>query len=167
MTQHEQHMEVYATSILGVLQLIAKVGLFALQKTKVLSVDTEDMLRKELSGYVNTANKITVIQIKNDETGKAVANKYLKLYQDSEDMVSRCLRVVSVMCSDRGVDEEDRDTINAWSVIKDASGNVLVTVDYWGGDGELASYQFPVAWLEWPVAQLETHKAGCQLHASV
>ena len=167
MTQHEQHMEVYATSILGVLQLIAKVGLFALQKTKILSVDTEDMLREELSGCVNTANKITVVQIKNNETKKAVADKYLKLYQDSEDMVSRCLRVVSVMCSDRGVDEEDRETINAWSVIKDASGNVLVTVDYWGGDGELASYQFPVAWLEWPVAQLETHKAGCQLHASV
>ena len=167
MTQHEQHMEAYATSILGVLQLIAKVGLFALQKTKVLSVDAEDMLREELSGYVNTANKTTVTQVKDDEAEKAAEIKYLKLYQDSEDMVSRCLCVVSVMCSDRGVDEEDRDTINAWSVIKDASGNVLVTVDYWGGDGELASYQFPVAWLEWPVAQLETHKAGCQLHASV
>lgn len=168
MTQHEQHMEAYATSILGVLQLIAKVGLFALQKTKVLSVDAEDMLREELSGYVNTANKTTVVQIKNnDEAEKAVENKYLKLYQDSEDMVSRCLRVVSVMCSDKGVDGEDRETINAWSVIKDASGNVLVTVDYWVGDGELASYQFPVGWLEWPVAQLETHKAGCQLHASV
>lgn len=167
MTQHEQHMEAYATSILGVLQLIAKVGLFALQKTKVLSVDAEDMLRKELSGYVNTANKTTVTQIKDDEAEKAAENKYLKLYQDSEDMVSRCLRVVSVMCSDRCVDGEDRETINAWSVIKDVSGNILVTLDYWGGDGELASYQFPVAWLEWPVAQLETHKERCQLHASV
>ena len=96
-------------------------------------------------------------------TNQDVADKYLKLYKDSEDMRGRCLRVVSVMCADKGVDEEDPETINAWSVVKDASGNVLVTVDYWKGDGELDTYQFPVAWLEWPRAQLETHKAGCHL----
>lgn len=158
MTKHEQNMEIYATSILGALQLIAKVGLFALQKTKILSVDAEDMLRKELSGYVNTANKTTVTQIKDDEAEKAAENKYLKLYQDSEDMRGRCLRVVSVMCADKEVDEEDPETLNAWSVIKDASGNVLVTVDYWKGDGELDTYQFPATWLDYTTAQLEEQK---------
>ena len=168
MTQHEQHMEIYAASILGVLQVVVSKMLHVADKFKLLDKEELKNTAEKLRAIQEAPNKITerlnkVIEDEKQET----ENKYLKLYQDSEDMVSRCLRVVSVMCSDKGVDEEDRETINAWSVIKDASGNVLVTVDYWGGDGELASYQFPVGWLEWPVAQLETHKAGCQLHASV
>lgn len=168
MTQHEQHMEVYSTSILGVLQILVKLCLFVANEKGWISTPTMMNTREELEDLLTAPNKITELRNKVAESEKpGVADKYLKLYQASEDMVSRCLRVVSVMCSDKGVDGEDRETINAWSVVKDTSGNVLVTVDYWGGDGELASYQFPVGWLEWPVAQLETHKAGCQLHASV
>lgn len=164
MTEHEQHMEVYATSILGVLQLIAKVGLFALQKTKVLSVDAEDMLRKELAGYVNTANKTTVVQVKdNDEAEKAAENKYLKLYQDSEDMRKKCQRVISTMCAVEGVEDDDLDIIEAWSVVKCASGRVLVTVDYWKDNSTVHTYQFPVSWLELSKEQLEERKDGCQL----
>ena len=163
MTQHEQHMEAYATSILGVLQLIAKVGLFALQKTKVLSVDAEDMLRKELSGYVNTANKITVAQIKDDEAEKAAENKYLKLYQDSEDMRMKCQRVIATMCAVEGVEDDDLDIIEAWSVVKCASGRVLVTVDYWKDNSTVLTYQFPVAWLDLTKKELAERKVGCQL----
>ena len=162
MTQHEQHMEVYATAILGVLQVVAVKMLHVADRFSLLDKDELKATLEKLQALQEAPNKITELRNKVIDAEKpGVADKYLKLYQDSEDMVSRCLRVVSVMCSDKGVDDEDRETINAWSVVKDASGNVLVTVDYWGGDGELASYQFPVAWLEWPVAQLETHKAGC------
>lgn len=164
MTQHEQHMEVYATSILGVLQLIARVGLFALQKTKVLSVDTEDMLRKELAGYVNTANKTTVAQIKdNDEAEKAAENKYLKLYQDSEDMRMKCQRVIATMCAVEGIEDGDLDIIEAWSVVKCVGGRVLVTVDYWKDNNTVLTYQFPVSWLDLSEKQLEEKKVGCQL----
>ena len=164
MTQHEQHMEAYATSILGVLQLIAKVGLFALQKTKVLSVDAEDMLRKELSGYVNTANKTTVTQIKyDDEAEKAAENKYLKLYQDSEDMCAKCVKVLTVMCDHKVSKDADSNIIEAWSVIKCASGRIMVTVDYWGNDGDMYTYQFPVTWLNLSRKQIAELKVGCQL----
>ena len=168
MTEHEQHMEVYATAILGTLQSFARIFIAAASCKDWATTPNLTMALSDLKQAMEEPDKIAELRNKVIESEKpGVADKYLKLYQDSEDMVSRCLRVVSVMCSDKSVDEEDRETINAWSVVKDASGNVLVTVDYWGGDGELASYQFPVGWLEWPVAQLETHKAGCQLHASV
>jgi len=163
MTQHEQHMEAYATSILGVLQLIAKVGLFALQKTKILSVDTEDMLRGELSRYVDTANKATVTQIKDDKAEKAAENKYLKLYQDSEAMCAKCFKVLTVMCAHKVPEDADVNIIETWSVIKCTSGRILVTVDYWGNDGDMYTYQFPVTWLDLPRKQIAEIKVGCQL----
>ena len=163
MTQHEQHMEAYATSILGVLQLIAKVGLFALQKTKILSVDAEDMLRKELSGYVNTANKTTVTQIKDDEAEKAAENKYLKLCQDSEDVCAKCVKVLTIMCAHKVPEDADSNIIEAWSVIKCTSGRIMATVDYWGNDGDMYTYQFPVTWLDLSRKQIAELKVGCQL----
>ena len=164
MTQHEQHMEVYVASILGVLQIAISKMLHIADKFNLLDKEELKNAAEKLRAIQEAPNKITELRNKVIESEKpGVADKYLKLYKDSEDMCGRCLRVVSVMCADKGVDEEDPETLNAWSVVKDASGNVLVTVDYWKGDGELDTYQFPVAWLEWPRAQLETHKAGCQL----
>lgn len=162
MTQHEQHMEIYMETILGTVQTLCKAVLCALGNKEVITRTALEDLSDALRALEENAISIPSCRAQKI-TNQDVADKYLKLYKDSEDMRGRCLRVVSVMCADKGVDEEDPETINAWSVVKDASGNVLVTVDYWKGDGELDTYQFPVAWLEWPRAQLETHKAGCHL----
>ena len=161
MTQHEQHMEVYMETILGTVQTLCKAVLCALGNKEIITRAALEDLSDALRALEENAISIPSCRAQK-VTNQNVADKYLKLYNDSEDMCGRCLRVVSVMCADKGVDEEDPETLNAWSVVKDASGNVLVTVDYWKGDGELDTYQFPVAWLEWPRAQLETHKAGCQ-----
>lgn len=148
-------------TILGTVQTLCKAVLCALGNKEVITRVALEDLSDALRALEENAISISSCRVQN-VTNQDVADKYLKLYKDSEDMYARCLRVVSVMCADKEVDEEDPETINAWSVVKDASGNVLVTVDYWKGDGELDTYQFPVAWLEWPRVQLETHKAGCQ-----
>ena len=168
MTEHDQHMEVYATTILGTLRIIANTLIEAADAQNWVRHDTWANLVNGMSKISTEADKITELRNKVIAAEEPdVAEKYLKLYKDSEDMRKKCLQVISIMCAERGVEEDDDEAIAAWSVVRCASGRVIVTVDYWGGDGEFASYQFPVGWLEWPVAQLETHKAGCQLHASV
>ena len=163
MTKHEQNMEVYATEILNTIQAFARIFIAAAAAKDWASIPQLTMAKSDLKRFLEAPNKITEARNQAILSEKPCnEEKYLQLYQGSEDMVSRCLRVVSVMCSDKCVDGEDRETINAWSVIKDASGNVFVTVDYWGGDGELDTYQFPATWLDYTTAQLEEQKQGVE-----
>ena len=90
-------------------------------------------------------------------------SKYLKLYQDSEDMCAKCVKVLTVMCAHKVPEDADSNIIEAWSVIKCTSGRILVTVDYWGNDGDMYTYQFPVTWLDLPRKQIAELKVGCQL----
>lgn len=164
MTQHEQHMEVYAASILGVLQVAVSKMLHVADKFDLLDKEELKNTAEKLRAIQEAPNKITerlnkVIEDEKQET----ENKYLKLYQDSEDVCAKCVQVLTVMCANKVPDDADSNIIEAWSVIKCASGRVLVTVDYWGNDGDMYTYQFPVTWLDLPRKQIAELKVGCQL----
>ena len=168
MTEHEQHMEVYATAILETLQIIANTLIEAADAQNWVRPDTWANLVNGMSKISTEADKITELRNKVIAAEEPdVAEKYIKLYKDSEDMRSKCRRVVAAMCAVNGIEDDDLDVIEAWSVVRDNTGHAFVMVDYWQDNDTLQTYQFPVAWLEWSRAQLETHKAGCQLHASV
>lgn len=163
MTDHDKHMEVYAAAILDTLQEFAKLFVAAADAKDWASTPAITMTRSNLQNIMEAPDAITALRNRIIPDEPDPGEKYLKLYKDSEDLRKKCLRVLGVMCADKGVDEDDWETINTWSVIRDASGNVLVTVDYWGGDGELATYQFPVAWLDLSRKELSELKCGVQL----
>ena len=164
MTQHEQHMEIYAAAILGVLQVAISKMLHVADKFNLLDKEELKNAAEKLRALQEAPNKTTerlnkVIKDEKQET----ENKYLKLYQDSEDMRKKCQRVIITMCAVEGIEDEDLDIIEAWSVVKCASGRVLVTVDYWKDNNTVLTYQFPVSWLDLSKKQLEERKVGCQL----
>ena len=164
MTQHEQRMEVYATSILGVLQILVKLCLFVTNEKGWISTSTVMNTKEELKDLLTAPNKITELRNKVIEDEKQeTENKYLKLYQDSEDMCAKCVKVLTVMCANKVPEDADSNIIEAWSVIKCTSGRILVTVDYWGNDGDMYTYQFPVTWLDLSRKQIAELKVGCQL----
>lgn len=161
MTQHEQHMEIYATAILGTL----RVATNALLHSDV-RIDREMLANSHIamSKMYRDADKITELRNKMIEDEKQeTENKYLKLYQDSEDMRMKCQRVIATMCTVEGIEDGDLDIIEAWSVVKCVGGRVLVTVDYWKDNNTVRTYQFPVSWLDLSEKQLEEKKVGCQL----
>ena len=164
MTQHEQHMEIYAAAILGVLQVAMSKMLHVADKFKLLDKEELKNAAEKLRAIQEAPNKITgrlnkVIEDEKQET----ENKYLKLYQDSEVMCAKCFKVLTVMCAHKVPEDADVNIIEAWSVIKCTSGRILVTVDYRGNDGDMYTYQFPVTWLDLPRKQIAELKVGCQL----
>lgn len=164
MTDHDRHMEVYASAILGTLQSFARIFIAAANCKDWATTPNLTMAMSDLKQAMEEPDKITALRNKVIEDDKQeTENKYLKLYKDSEDMRKKCLRVLAVMQADKGVDEDDLDAIAAWSVIKDVAGNILVTVDYYGSDGPLSSYQFPVSWLDLSHKELSELKCGVQL----
>ena len=164
MTEHDKHMEVYATAILGTLRIIANTLIEAADAQNWVRHDTWANLVNGMSKISTEADKITELRNKViDAKEPDAANKYLKLYKDSEDMRKKCLQVISIMDAKHGVEEDDDEAIAAWSVIKCASGRVLVTVDYYESSGDLVTYQFPVAWLDLTKKELAERKVGCQL----
>lgn len=161
MTQHEQHMEIYATAILGTLRVLTNALLHS-----DVRIDREMLANSHIamSKMYRDADKITELRNKVIEDEKQeTESKYLKLYQDSEDMCAKCVKVLTVMCAHKVPEDADSNIIEAWSVIKCASGRILATVDYWGNDGDMYTYQFPVTWLDLPRKQIAEFKVGCQL----
>lgn len=163
MTDHDKHMEVYAAAILDTLQEFAKLFVAAADAKDLASTPSITMTRSNLHNIMEAPDAITALRNRIIPDEPDPGEKYLKLYKDSEDMRKKCLRVLTVMQADKGVDEDDLDAIAAWSVIKDVAGNILVTVDYYGSDGPLSSYQFPVSWLDLSRKELSELKCGVQL----
>ena len=169
MTEHDKHMEVYATAILGTLQIIANTLIEAAGAQNWVRPDTWANLVNGMSKISTEADKITELRNKVIAAEEPdVAEKYLKLYKDSEDMRRKCIHVIAIMRLGIDIEEEelaegDLDLVVAWSVVKCASGRVLVTVDYRDDKCRLQTYQFPVAWLDLTKKQLAERKVGCQL----
>lgn len=154
-------MEIYATAILGTLRVVTNALLHS-----DVHIDREMLANSHIamSKMYRDADKITELRNKVIEDEKQeTENRYLKLYQDSEDMRKKCLRVIATMCAVEGVEDDDLDIIEAWSVVKCVSGRVLVTVDYWKDNNTVLTYQFPVSWLDLSEKQLAEKKVGCQL----
>lgn len=162
MTQHEQHMEIYMETILGTVQTLCKAVLCAFGNKDIITRSALTDLSEALRTLEENAISVPSCRVQGS-LNQSTANKYLKLYQDSEDMCAKCVKVLTIMCAHKVPEDADSNIIEAWSVIKCASGRILVTVDYWGNDGDMYTYQFPVAWLDLPKKQLEEQKAGCQL----
>lgn len=154
MTEHEKHMEVYSTAILGTLQIIANTLIAASDVKEWVSSEGLVNLKEALDKLQVEPDKITALRNRVIPTEEPeVADKYLKLYKDSEDMRRKCIHVVAIMRLGIDIEEEelaegDLDLVVAWSVVKCASGRVLVTVDYRDDKCRLQTYQFPVAWLD-------------------
>ena len=59
MTQHEQHMEIYAASILGVLQVVVSKMLHVADKFKLLDKEELKNTAEKLRAIQEAPNKIT------------------------------------------------------------------------------------------------------------
>ena len=169
MTEHEKHMEVYSTAILGTLRIIADTLIIAADKGNVIPSGALVNLKEALDKIQVEPDKVTALRSRVIPVEEPdAAEKYLKLYKDSEDMRRKCIHVIAIMRLGIDIEEEelaegDLDLVVAWSVVKCASGRVLVTVDYRDDKCRLQTYQFPVAWLDLTKKQLAERKVGCQL----
>lgn len=70
MTEHEKHMEVYSTSILGVLQILVKLCLFVANEKGWISTPTVMNTKEELEELLTAPNKITELRNKVTESEK-------------------------------------------------------------------------------------------------
>ena len=169
MTKHEQNMEVYATEILNTIQAFARIFIAAADAKDWASTPQLIMAKSDLKRFLEAPNKITEARNQTILSEKPCSEeKYLQLYKDSEDMRRKCIHVIAIMRLGIDIEEEelaegDLDLVVAWSVVKCASGRVLVTVDYRDDKCRLQTYQFPVAWLDLTKKQLAERKVGCQL----